>query len=546
MLTVLFQNVNQTQLIGKLPRAEYAAFNTYKKNEPAPPECLDGTRVDVLNQIQDWGEGGGDECIFWLNGMAGTGKSTIARTLAHRFHEKGRLGASFFFSKGKKDLGDASAFFTTLAVQLTEVLPVLRPHVCDAIAEHGDIGQQSLPNQWKRLILQPLLMLDKGLLPSLVLILVIDALDECEGGEGLPVILRLLPEVKRLKIIRVRVFITSRPETPIRFGFHEMPEIAHHDLMLHSVPQSVIEHDISFFLRHELGEISSRRSLERDWPGEEDIQKLVQKAGRLFIYAATACRFLSKSTFPKRRLSEMLQVNSTSRSSTKELDDMYMMVLKNLITEGHDEDNKDIATLFKQIVGSIIILFDTLSAPALAGLLAVLPTEVNETLEPLRSVLNVPEDKTSPIQLFHLSFHDFLLDKERCADPQFWIDEKTAHNDLFVNCLKVMSEHLRRDVCDLQLPGALAVDVEQSKVDQCLPDHIQYACRYWVSHLQQSDIELCDDGQVHKFLKEHFLHWLEALSLCRNMSEGVTSIAKLEALIQVILGPAMLSIYDSY
>jgi hypothetical protein len=214
--------------------------------------------------------------------MAGTGKSTIARTVAHCFHEKGRLGGSFFFFKGKKDLGDASALFTTLAAQLIEVLPDLKRHVCDAIDEHGDIGQQSLLNQWEHLMLQPLLILDKGLLPSLVLIFVIDALDECESGESgepLRMILQLLTTVKDLKIVRVRVFITSRPETPIRLSFSKMPEIAHHDLMLHSVPQLVIEHDISIFLRHELVKISKKRALEKDWPGEEDIQKLVQKAG---------------------------------------------------------------------------------------------------------------------------------------------------------------------------------------------------------------------------------------------------------------------------
>lgn len=206
--------------------------------------------------------------------------------------------------------------------------------------------------------------------------------------------------------------------------------------MLHSIPQSVIEHDISVFLRHELVKICKKRSLEKDWPGEEDIQKLVQRAGRLFIYDATACRFLNKSAYPKKRLSEMLQANSASLSSTKELDEMYVMVLKNLITEDHDEDNEDVTTLFKEIVGSIINLFDTLSVIPLTRLLVASSTEMNGTLEPLHSVLNIPEDEKSPVQLFHLSFRDFLLDRQRCPDPRFWIDEKRAHNGLFARCLR--------------------------------------------------------------------------------------------------------------
>ena len=117
----------------------------------------------------------------------------------------------------------------------------------------------------------------------MVLVLVIDALDECEGVEVLRLVLRLLTEVKVLKLIRVRVFITSRPETPIRLGFREIPEITHHDLMLHSIPQLVIKRDISIFLRHELAKIKRTRSLEKDWPGEEDSRSLFRKpAGSSF------------------------------------------------------------------------------------------------------------------------------------------------------------------------------------------------------------------------------------------------------------------------
>jgi hypothetical protein len=38
-------------------------------------------KPDLLQQIITWSENPNGACIFWLNGMAGTGKSTIARTL---------------------------------------------------------------------------------------------------------------------------------------------------------------------------------------------------------------------------------------------------------------------------------------------------------------------------------------------------------------------------------------------------------------------------------------------------------------------------------
>jgi len=544
----LSQTLKQAELLKGLPSAKYAAFNSYKQNDPRP-ECLQGTRVEILRQIQDWGEDCSGKYIFWLSSIAGTGKSTIAHTVAHRFSERGLLGASFFFSRDREDLRSAAKLFTTLAVQLAEALPGFKAHVCDAITKYGDIGEQALRDQWRRLILEPLRMLEENLPPlsSLVpssLVVVIDALDECEGGWDIQEILGLLIEAKDLSMVRIRVFVTSRPETPINLGFNNMSQIVHHDEILHSIPRSLIKRDISIFLRHELVTIREKHEIGGDWPDEEDIQKLIRRADRLFIYAATACRFLYNSAFPKKRLSEMLKVKSISHSSTKELDEMYKLVLRQSIARGGDEDREDLAMLFKQIVGSIIILSDTLSAASLAELLKLSSSQkedMQEMLKHLGSVLNVPDDETYPLQLFHLSFRDFLLNKTRCQDPlldkggcidpRLWVNEEATHSDLFARCLDLMKGHLRKDMCDLQRPGVLASELEYSKVESCLPPAVQYACRYWVAHLQGAKIGLYDGDVVHKFLQKHFLYWLEALSLMRKTSEGVLAITSLESII---------------
>ncbi|KAJ2901564.1 hypothetical protein MKZ38_001697 [Zalerion maritima] len=65
------------------------------------------------------------ETIFWLSGMAGTGKSTISRTVARAFSGKQRLGGSFFFKRGDGDRGKAAKFFTTIAAQLVLDDPAL-------------------------------------------------------------------------------------------------------------------------------------------------------------------------------------------------------------------------------------------------------------------------------------------------------------------------------------------------------------------------------------------------------------------------------------
>ena len=121
-----------------------------------PPECLEGTRVNLLKEIEEWSADPGDRYIFWLNGMAGTGKSTIARTVARKLDTKGCLGANFLFSRDRVDLNNAERFFITLAFQLTRVSPKLKSYICDAIADPQKINTIKLQDQWERLILRPL------------------------------------------------------------------------------------------------------------------------------------------------------------------------------------------------------------------------------------------------------------------------------------------------------------------------------------------------------------------------------------------------------
>ena len=126
--------------------AEGAAFNSRRLEHG--PICLPDTRVGLLDEIIRWSDARSGACIFWLNGMAGTGKSTIARTVAREWGKKERLGASFSSSRGQGDLARASKFFTTLAYQLATAQSGLAASVRKAICYHPDISRQSLRDQW--------------------------------------------------------------------------------------------------------------------------------------------------------------------------------------------------------------------------------------------------------------------------------------------------------------------------------------------------------------------------------------------------------------
>jgi NACHT domain len=472
--------------------------------------------------------------------MAGMGKSTIARTIAREFRDKDRLGASFFFSRGSGDLGNARRFFTTLSRQLANMSSSLRHYICEAIAKDDDIFQQGLSNQWKHLILRPLLRLEPGQLQHPNLLLVIDALDECDSQDDVRLILHLLAEAKALKSMRLRIFVTSRPELPIRHGFRDIPAQVHQDFILHDISQSVVEQDIKFFFQDNLGRIQREHNLPADWPCEQHITCLVGRACRLFIYAATVCRFIGESRFPEQRLIQILQGSDTNREPERNLDLIYTQILRDSVDRDSDEREKAVwLELFHHTVGSIVVSFDLLSINTLCKLISVEQRQIEVVLRYLHSVLDVPEKQNSHIRLLHPSFRDFLLDSQRCQDMQFWVDKRIAHENLYTRCMQLMSTCLRRNIYGLKSPGELASSVESSVLIQYLPGHVQYACRYWVGHLSRLKDHLWEGGEpferskVIKFLQEDFLHWLEALSLLGKMSEGILMVIDLQSIFTV-------------
>jgi len=157
-----------------LPIAEGASFDSFDNQHGE--KCLPDTRSDLRRQVADWAEASDGKCIFWLNGMAGTGKSTIARTVAQSFDEKGLLGASFFFKQGEADRGNAKRFVSTIARQLMTSNQELARGISRVIKDDPDLSTKALSQQFDKLLLQPLLKLDLNETTSMVI--VIDALDE--------------------------------------------------------------------------------------------------------------------------------------------------------------------------------------------------------------------------------------------------------------------------------------------------------------------------------------------------------------------------------
>ncbi|KAG9910792.1 hypothetical protein KCU98_g2374, partial [Aureobasidium melanogenum] len=238
--------INDQKLIDRLPFAEQAPFDSHTKQDH--PLYLEDTRTEVLKEMRAWTYAADESCISWLDGAAGTGKSTIARTVARDFHERKELGASFFFFfRGGGGAAHAGKFLASIVRQLTIHWPALKRHVSEALREQPDIASKTREDQWTLLVAQALQKMAAQHNPQAMIVIVVDALDECDNDQDMIGLIKELSKAKHIANVRLRIIITSRLETSIRLGFRKIPSIVHKDLLLHNVSRDIVDGDICLF-----------------------------------------------------------------------------------------------------------------------------------------------------------------------------------------------------------------------------------------------------------------------------------------------------------
>jgi len=204
----------------------------------------------------------------------------------------------------------------------------------------------------------------------------------------------------------------------------------------------------------------------------------------------------------------------------------------------HGEDEEDVQ-LCTQILSSVTLTYRPIRLKELVAV-AGLPEDLSDDLQSMNdsvdlcgSFLTVRE---GTVYFVHQSAKDyFSTGKGSTIFPSGQAEE---HRRITCRSLKLMSDTLEMNICGLQTPGALLSEVN-SDVNQDLLAPIRYACCYWVNHLRHAghllpdQIGLCDGGKVHIFLQNHFLHWLEALSLMGSMADGVVMVRALASMLRV-------------
>ncbi|KAF9641879.1 hypothetical protein BDM02DRAFT_287398, partial [Thelephora ganbajun] len=489
--------------------------------------CLRGTRETVLNEIESWARDFDKPPVFWLNGLAGTGKSTIAKTVSEQVFANGLLGASFFCSRDFEDRSDLHLIFPTLAFQLAHKYPAFRSVLVPLLRSNPDIVYESLMNQMEEMIVKPLKSADVWT------VVVIDALDECKDEEPQSAILSVLGRLVE-RMPKVKFLITGRPEPRIKDGFRLPLLVDSTDVfVLHDVQRSLINSDIRLFLRHELSEVARRRRVE-GWPGDEDIDVLCDRAGGLFVYAVATVRFLdSRIHPPERRLEVIVNLpESTAHEgrtrfnpgSKTTLDVLYTSILKTAFSE--DEEGPEVDSKIRSTIGAVVLVVNPLPPPAIAELIDLDSREVTRILTLLQSLLAFDEGSSQPVKPFHKSFPDFVTDSSRCTDARFLISPKILHLELAINCLRMMNDGLEPNL--LSLPDyALNSEVKdlKTRINDRISDALRYACRSWYSHLTKTEGDsTCVVSYLRIFLDEKFLAWLEVVSVLGAVSGAVAGL----------------------
>ena len=471
--------------------------------------CLPRTRQDVIKAITDWiaDESSDQKSVLWLHGLAGSGKSTISTTIAWMMQDLHRLGAFFFFDRDIPER-NAATLIRTLAHQLAQFDGHIGEIISKIVESNPRIADRPLDFQWANLLsAEALHSVEWSGGPILV---VIDALDECENETGRKTLMQTLSN--RLTDLPpfIRVVVVSREEPDIHrvLGFHST--VYQYPLSIDSTTNRA---DISEFIRWNLEQIRTKNKyLSPDWPGDDKTSALTVNAGGLFVWASTACLYID-SYDPVQQLEELITQQSEINSSEPfaQLDRLYKTGLQSASLWEHPSFRSDCCN----ILGAILCARIPLSCSMIDSLLALPPSRpCLQAISRLGCVLRISE--TEGIRILHPSFHDYL--SKRCSAEHWSIDVDLHNEKLALHCIELLDNTLCENICGLTLPHPVQ--------NETLPDALSYACRFWAEHIRLISHAATDHivDRVYSFLDRHLLHWMEALAVLKSHNVTIRSL----------------------
>jgi NACHT domain len=482
--------------------------------------CLPGTRQDFLDYIIKWIENPESERGLALLGRAGTGKSSIAHEVAHRFKNK-CLGSYFTFLRKEGSKEDAYQLFTTLARDLSDRYPPFKLALGRIVKDNSFLrGTRDYRTLFELLLLEPL----KSLKLTSPILVIIDAVDESGDAMGKNGLHTFLAHHLLDLPSKFRILVTSRPEDGIEAAFMEALSV---DTIYMDDPilAARTEQDIRVYLEE---------VLDPDMFNDYGI-KLAEAAEGMFQWAAVASGFINSPDslgISKKECVRRLLGPSRGRIGQGLLDNLYEEVLKQYFK------SREAQMLFRSVMGQLFAAIEPLSICSLIALRQYLPIEDPEYSDPvlvldilrhLGSLLShvTSSDETRPIVPLHTSFRDFLTSMK---SDIFYVDLADAHHQLVHSCLGLMLDNLRFNICELEssyLANTAVPDLE-SRIAKYFPPALSYSCVFWDDHLEQVAFENGLFIKLRSLVGEKFLFWLEVLSIKSSVGLALPALSSLK------------------
>ncbi|KDN48800.1 hypothetical protein RSAG8_02787, partial [Rhizoctonia solani AG-8 WAC10335] len=492
-----------TSRIEHLPASFPAWYNSAEGIGFNRRECTPATRVNVLANPLDWAHSGGGG-VYWLSGMAGTGKTTIAYSVCAELDISCQLGASFFCSRLREECRNVNKIIPSIAYQLARFSRPFQS-VLSAALEYDPGVHGRLPHmQFDALIAKPMLEVQHTLPEELIV--VIDALDECEQKESTGSMLDVL--LSNTASLPIKFIVSSRPEPQIRDQMARGR--AKPQLVLHELEKGLVRADVESYLREGLAQMS---------PSEAQIAALVEKASISFIYAATAVRHIGYDNFksdPEARLHAILTRPNPWKGGVNEIDQLYTTVLE--ATFENRRLRKVERDTMQQVLYTIVCAREPLTVSGLSELLQIHNADrVRGVLRLLWSILHLVGE-SELVTTLHTSFPDFMLDPAR--SKAYHCNVESHNRTLTEHCFRRISQTQPQfNICGLETSYLLDEEVPnlEERVARVVSSGLSYACRHWADHLSSGG---CSQGvieQLNDFLSARLLLWMEVMNLKKQM-----------------------------
>ncbi|KAK4905123.1 hypothetical protein LTR49_025551 [Elasticomyces elasticus] len=435
------------------------------------------------------------------------------------------LLAYFFCQASHAQVNSASAVLRGLMLLLVDQQPSLTSHIQEEYDRSGKILFED-GNAWFALSEIFTRMLQDSSFRRVYLIT--DAIVECV--EQVDRLLHFIGQTTRASP-KAKWLVSSRNWPSIK---EQIAIVDDHDEVSLELNADAVSRAVRVFIKHRVLQLSSQKHYSKELQSTV-LRHLYTNAKDTFLWVALSYQYLSKVP--------VWDTVSKLKRLPPGLDDLYVQMWEHICASDNDD-------LCKSLLSTITVLY---RPPTLAELTCIKeslsevsndPAAVTSMIEHCGSFLTVRDDH---VYFVHESAREFL---SQAVSSELYPFERHGCITRSSRSVHHLSMTLKQDTYGLSTPDVYIEDVKRPD-----PDPLAKSCYstvYWIAHLCAWYFELSKDigrdsrhhlhsVQIDDFLQRKFLYWLEALSLCRGMSEGTLLLGKLTELIEATSDSSALS-----